>query len=236
MPASSRRAPSRRSSARTASCLSRPRPARTDRRRCRCRSARSRRARRRSRPPRRWRCRRWRRISSPASAASGSLVATMPWRARTSERPCASQPWARDPGTALIAAPGCGLSADGTPNGSAIGRRASRASRSRSAAHQREPSASSVLQTIEKLARQAFKQIRQRLAVQREGAELRRPREFKASRHRRTRSPHRRVRRNHELGLNRLLEHEVQHPVLQLDFEAFAVGKRQQRVARRVSA
>ncbi len=50
----------------------------------------------------------WRRISSPASAASGSLVATMPWRARTSDRPCASQPCARDPGTALIAAPGCG--------------------------------------------------------------------------------------------------------------------------------
>jgi hypothetical protein len=40
----------------------------------------------------------------------------MPWRARTSDRPCDSQPCARDPGTALIAAPGCGRSADGTPN------------------------------------------------------------------------------------------------------------------------
>ena len=56
-----------------------------------------------------------RRISSPASAASGSLVATMPWRASTSDRPCASQPCARDPGTALMSAPGCGLSAVGMP-------------------------------------------------------------------------------------------------------------------------
>src|SRR5262249_34473654 len=57
-----------------------------------------------------------RRISSPASAASGSLVATMPWRARTSDRPCDNHPCARDPGTAVIAVPGCGWSADGTPN------------------------------------------------------------------------------------------------------------------------
>ena len=59
----------------------------------------------------------FRRISRPACAASGSLVATMPWRASTSERPCVSQPCARDPGTASIPAPGCGLSADGRPNG-----------------------------------------------------------------------------------------------------------------------
>src|SRR6185503_7090709 len=58
-----------------------------------------------------------RRISRPASAASGSLVATMPWRARTSERPCCSQPCARDPGAALIVLAGCGVSADGTPKG-----------------------------------------------------------------------------------------------------------------------
>ena len=31
--------------------------------------------------------------------------------------------------------------------------------------------------------------------------------------------------------LDRLLEHEVQHPVLQLDFEAFAVGQREKGVA-----
>ncbi len=59
----------------------------------------------------------FRRISRPASAASGSLVATMPWRASTSERPCPSQPCAREPGTAWMPAAGCGLSADGCPNG-----------------------------------------------------------------------------------------------------------------------
>ena len=41
----------------------------------------------------------------------------MPWRASTSERPCVSQPCARDPGTAVMSAPGCGLSADGRPKG-----------------------------------------------------------------------------------------------------------------------
>src|SRR5262245_39387493 len=54
-------------------------------------------------------------MSSPACAAGGSLVATMPCRARTSDRPCDSHPCARDPGTALTMAPGCGTSADGTP-------------------------------------------------------------------------------------------------------------------------
>ncbi len=58
-----------------------------------------------------------RRMSSPACAASGSLVATMPWRATTSERPWLSQPCARDPGTALMSAAGCGFSADGCPKG-----------------------------------------------------------------------------------------------------------------------
>ena len=51
----------------------------------------------------------WRNISRPACGASGSLVATMPWRARTSERPCASQPCARDPGTARDRRAGVGL-------------------------------------------------------------------------------------------------------------------------------
>ena len=55
------------------------------------------------------------RISRPACAASGSLVATMPWRARTSDRPCADHPCARDPGTALMVLAGCGLSAVGMP-------------------------------------------------------------------------------------------------------------------------
>ena len=39
-----------------------------------------------------------------------------PWRASTSERPCASHPCARDPGTASMAAPGFGASAEGVPN------------------------------------------------------------------------------------------------------------------------
>ena len=59
----------------------------------------------------------WRRMSSPACAASGSLVATMPWRATTSERPWLSQPCAREPGTALMSAAGCGVAADGWPKG-----------------------------------------------------------------------------------------------------------------------
>src|SRR6187399_1638325 len=58
-----------------------------------------------------------RRISRPASLASGSLVATMPCRAITSERPCASQPCAREPGTASMSAAGCGRSIVGMPNG-----------------------------------------------------------------------------------------------------------------------
>ncbi len=41
------------------------------------------------------------RISSPASAARGWLVVTMPLRAITSERPWANQPSARSPRTAL---------------------------------------------------------------------------------------------------------------------------------------
>ena len=56
-------------------------------------------------------------LSTPACAASGSLVATMPCRARTSERPCESHPCARDPGTASIVPDGCGLSGVGMPNG-----------------------------------------------------------------------------------------------------------------------
>src|SRR4030095_14488250 len=47
--------------------------------------------------------------------ALGSLVATMPWRASTSERPWPSQPCAREPGTALMVLPGCGVSAEGAP-------------------------------------------------------------------------------------------------------------------------
>ncbi len=47
-------------------------------------------------------------ISRPACAASGSLVATMPWRASTSDRPCASHPCAREPAAASIAAVGVG--------------------------------------------------------------------------------------------------------------------------------
>ena len=58
-----------------------------------------------------------RRISRPACAASGSLVATMPCRASTSERPCADHPWPREPGTAGMPAAGVGLSADGMPKG-----------------------------------------------------------------------------------------------------------------------
>ena len=58
-----------------------------------------------------------RRISKPACAASGSLVATMPWRAITSERPCPSQPWPREPGAATIFAAGLGVFSVGTPNG-----------------------------------------------------------------------------------------------------------------------
>ena len=58
-----------------------------------------------------------RRISRPACAASGSLVATMPCRASTSERPCADQPCAREPGTAGMPAAGVGLSGVGIPNG-----------------------------------------------------------------------------------------------------------------------
>jgi hypothetical protein len=42
-----------------------------------------------------------RKISSPASAAKGWLVVTMPLRAITSERPWAIQPSARSPRTAL---------------------------------------------------------------------------------------------------------------------------------------
>ena len=74
--------------------------------------------------------------SSIAPVATAASIALPPWRrmleaglapradrssppcrgARsTSERPCDSQPCARDPGTALIAAPGCGTSTDGTP-------------------------------------------------------------------------------------------------------------------------
>ena len=56
------------------------------------------------------------RISRPACAARGSLVATTPWRASTSERPCISQPWARTPGTALMVSPGFGTSGVGVPN------------------------------------------------------------------------------------------------------------------------
>ncbi|MEP6830325.1 MAG: hypothetical protein ABI963_08300 [Rhizomicrobium sp.] len=40
-------------------------------------------------------------ISRPASAAKGWLVVTIPLRDMVSERPWASQPWARSPRTAL---------------------------------------------------------------------------------------------------------------------------------------
>src|SRR5476649_88480 len=87
----------------------------------------------------------------------------------------------------------------------------------------------------EKAARETVEQQRQRLAVQRKGAELRRPREFKASGHRRHPNLEDRcIRRHDELGLDRLLEDDVQHAVLQLDLEAVAVGERQQRMARGV--
>src|SRR5262245_49102769 len=184
-----------------------------------------------------------RRISSPASAASGSLVATMPWRASTSDRPCDSQPCARDPGTALIVEPGCGTSADGTPNGcgDCAVIVASATSITTAAVAKLFIGPSQIRQKpeclrsgglAEKLLRQPAEQLRQRLAVQRKGAEVRCPREFKASRHRRHPDlSNRRIGRNHELRLRRLLEHEVEHPVLQLDLEALAVGERQQGVA-----
>src|SRR3954452_6233273 len=86
---------------------------------------------------------------------------------------------------------------------------------------------------LEKRVGQAIEQRRQRLAVKCEGAGIGRPRELKASRHRRDPDlPYRRVGRDHELGLDRLLEDDVEHAVLQLDLEPFAVGERQQTVAR----
>src|SRR5256885_4445855 len=84
--------------------------------------------------------------------------------------------------------------------------------------------------TLQKRAREAVEQLRQGLAFERERAHVRRPREFIASRHRRHPDlPNRSVRRDDELRLCRFLEHEVQHAILQLHFEAFAVRKRQER-------
>ena len=57
-------------------------------------------------------------IFSPAWAASGWLVATMPWRARTSERD-RSDHWRspRSPRAAVMSAEGFGTAALGVPNG-----------------------------------------------------------------------------------------------------------------------
>src|SRR5207248_10668868 len=85
----------------------------------------------------------------------------------------------------------------------------------------------------EKRAREPLEQLRQRLAVQREGAGLRRPREFIASGHgRHPDLAHGCIWRHHEFRLAGLLEHEVEHAVLQLDFEAFTVRQRQERTPR----
>jgi len=53
----------------------------------------------------------------PACAASGWLVATMPWRATTSERLCSGQFPARSPRSASTFSPGDVVSAVGSPNG-----------------------------------------------------------------------------------------------------------------------
>src|SRR5262249_55014708 len=85
---------------------------------------------------------------------------------------------------------------------------------------------------FEKRAREAFEQLRQPLAVEREGTELRRPREFIASCHRRDPDlAHGCIWRHDEFRLARLLEDEVQHAVLELDFEALAVRQWQKRTA-----
>jgi len=83
---------------------------------------------------------------------------------------------------------------------------------------------------VQKLAGEPAEQLRQRLAVEREGVELGRPWELEASRHRRHPDlPHRRIGRDDELGVGRLLEHQIEDAVLQLDFEALAVRQWQQR-------
>src|SRR5262245_12681547 len=58
-----------------------------------------------------------RRTWSPACAASGWLVATTPWRARTSDRVCSVQFHSRSPRTAVMLADGFGPAFVGTPNG-----------------------------------------------------------------------------------------------------------------------
>ena len=58
-----------------------------------------------------------RRICSPAWAASGWLVATMPWRASTSERVCCVQSHILSPRTAVMLREGFGMAAVGVPNG-----------------------------------------------------------------------------------------------------------------------
>ena len=57
------------------------------------------------------------RMSSPACAASGWLVATIPWRASTSDRVWSAHPLARSPRTFWIVRPGVGIAAVGVPNG-----------------------------------------------------------------------------------------------------------------------
>src|SRR5437764_13301339 len=57
------------------------------------------------------------RICRPAWAASGWLVATMPWRASTSERVCWVQNHIRSPRTAVMLADGLGIFLVGMPNG-----------------------------------------------------------------------------------------------------------------------
>src|SRR5258705_12188992 len=82
----------------------------------------------------------------------------------------------------------------------------------------------------EKRARQSIEKVRQRLALERESAGVRRPRELIASCHgRHPDLAHRCVGRHDEFRLDRLLEYEIQHAVLELDLEAFGVRQRQER-------
>src|SRR5437773_6693581 len=81
--------------------------------------------------------------------------------------------------------------------------------------------------------RQPLEQNRQRLAVERERAELRDPGQFVPPGHRRYPDlADRGVRRHDETLFGRFLEQQVERPLLQLDLEAFLIGKRHQRATR----
>src|SRR5437867_5221602 len=89
---------------------------------------------------------------------------------------------------------------------------------------------SSLLLRREKRARQALEQRRQRLSIERERARIRHPRQLIASGHgRHPDLPDRVVRRHDESRVGRFLEDEVQHAVLQFDFERCPVREREQR-------